>query len=119
MTNTINWDQKQIDRLGLKIVIQAVRDFAFPEQIERIRSRMSKLDKGDPDYMDIVAKMFKAERKKIIKDLKGSFVRSMSNGKSDEIVRKLEKIMNDKTGQSLLSLKTHLRTTYIEEDGEE
>ena len=110
MTDIQNWSMDKINKLGVKVVIQAVRDFAFPEKIDRVKVAIVKLDKNDPMYKDNKRQICNRERKDIIRQLKNPFLSALSAGKSDEAVLKLERIFADKTGAALKMLRARVKS---------
>ena len=105
-----------IERIGLKIVIQAIRDFAFPKLIEKVYWKVVKMDKNDPTYKDDVNRIFRRERKKIIKDLKSDFLVGLTNGRSEEVASKLQAILDDKTGNAMKILRKNVRSSNNNEE---
>lgn len=114
-TNTENWQKCQTDRLAMKVVVQAVKDFAFPRKIDVIRHKVNRLKTSDPDYKDMVEKLYLNARRKVIKDLKRPFMVAFSDGKSKEIAKKLQTILEDKTGTELKRLRKNIKSLEKEE----
>ena len=113
--NIENWQKWQIDRLATKVIIQAVKDFAFPKRIDTIRCKINRLKYSDPDYEDMVEKLYLNARRKVIQDLKRPFMVAFSDGKSKEISKKLQAILEDKTGTELKKLQKNIRSLEGEE----
>ena len=111
-SSNVVWTDQVTGRIGLKIVVQAVKDFAAPQMIPAVGEYLCRMRK-DPMYEEIVAKTFKTERKKIIRELRTDFVVMISNGKSEEIASKLQAILDDKTGQSMRQLRKNARSYSI------
>lgn len=114
-TNIENWQKWQTDKLAMKVVVQAVKDFAFPRKIDVIRHKVNRLKTSDPDYKDMVEKLYLNARRKIIKDLKRPFMVAFSDGKSKEIAKKLQAILEDKTGVELKKIQRNVRSLDREE----
>ena len=112
-----NWDQAHIEKMALKIIIQAVRDFAYPKKMDNVKAKYQRLDKSDPMYKENKERLFKRERKKIIKDLKNNeLLAVMSSGKSTEIADKLQSVLDDKTGNLMRSLKQNVKKLERKDD---
>lgn len=110
VNNNLILDKNTVSRIGLKVVIQAIRDFAFPQRIDAVRARILRLNKEDPMYRSEVERIYRSERRKIIKDLKSDFVIYLSDGKSEEVAGKLQRVMNDKTGLAMVQFKRRVRS---------
>ncbi len=116
MQNINTWTQKQMDKIGMRVVVQAVKDFALPERMDYVKARLSRLDKSDPMYKEVFDSLCINARKKIIKELRGSFVIALSDGKSEEVAKKLENILSDKTQVSMNALRRNVKHTDLEEE---
>jgi hypothetical protein len=110
MLDVTMWSNKHIKKLGMRIVVQGIRDFAFPEKMSAVKERIKRLDKKDPMYKDSVYRLMRQERKRIVKELKSSFISLLTDGRSDDVVSKLQKILDDKTGKSMEALRTRMRS---------
>ena len=116
MQNINQWSQVHVEKLGMRMVVQAVKDYAFPERMEYIKARLNRLSKSDPMYKDVFNSLCLNARKKIIKELKGSFVIALSEGKSEEVSHKLEAMLLDKTNMSINALRYNIKHSKEEED---
>lgn len=103
-------NEAAIERIGLKIIIQATRDFAFPKQMDNVKCSVSKLSKKDPMYKEHVNRIFRRERQRIIGELKSDFLVSLTNGKSNDVADKLQAILNDKTGDAMRKFRKNVRS---------
>ena len=90
--------------------------FAFPKLIEKVYWKVVKMDKNDPTYKDDVNRIFRRERKKIIKDLKSDFLVGLTNGRSEEVASKLQAILDDKTGNAMKILRKNVRSSNNNEE---
>lgn len=107
------WDKTQLDKMATKTIIQAVKDFAFPNRIGTVKSLVRKY-KNDPCYLEHKEKIFKRARLQIIKDLKQPFMVLWSDGISKARAIQLQEILEDSSGIKLKALKRNVKNTERE-----
>lgn len=108
--------KEQMERICNKIILQAIRDFAFPKQIPSVEAKYSRFDKSDPQYAMHVMRLYRSERVRIIKDLNSDYLSAITNGKSAEIARKLKAVLDDGTEDSMRELQKATKKAYKEEE---
>ena len=108
-------DNEVYERICTKIIIQAVKDFAFPKRMENVERKYLRLCKRETDSAIHIARMFRAERVKIIKSLQSDYMMGLTDGKSIEIARKLTIVLNDPSEKSMKDLQLAIRKADREE----